>query len=197
MFTGIIECMGRVESVRPNGNNIDLEISSPISHALKVDQSVAHDGVCLTVTAKDDNSHRVTVIQESLQRSHLADIQEGDFMNLERSMKLEDRLDGHWVQGHVDDVGVCKSVTENDGSWVISFRYDPRHAHLLVDKGSICINGVSLTLILPSEEEFRVAIIPYTWEHTNLNSIKPGKRVNLEFDILGKFLARYLKLYNR
>lgn len=195
MFTGIIESLGAVKGIRKEGSNVHFTIASPISEALKVDQSVAHNGVCLTVVALHDGAHTVTAVEETLLRSNLGQWKAGSLVNLERAMQANDRLDGHMVQGHVDATGSCLAVDERDGSWYFRFRYLPTEEHLLVDKGSVCINGVSLTVVEPLEDTFSVAIIPYTWENTNFRSIRPGDAVNLEFDIIGKYIARYVKLY--
>ena len=165
---------------------------SEISAELKVDQSVAHNGVCLTVTKIGDNQHWVTAIDETLQKSNLGTLQPGDVVNLERCMLANGRFDGHIVQGHVDQVGVCKVVEEVGGSWLFDFEYDPKHGNVTVEKGSITINGVSLTCFNSSSGHFRVAIIPYTFEHTNFSRIVVGSLVNLEFDIVGKYIKRIL-----
>ncbi len=200
MFTGIIETSGQVKALRREGSNVHFTITSPISQELKIDQSVAHNGVCLTVVALGEGAHTVTAIDETLQRSNLGSLREGDLINLERAMQANARLDGHMVQGHVDATGVCTGVETLDGSWVYHFEYPFQPEYLLVDKGSITVNGVSLTVVKPQESEaatakFSVAIIPYTWEHTNFKSLKPGDRVNLEFDVIGKYVAKYLALY--
>lgn len=200
MFTGIIEALGEVKKMRQEGSNIHFTIASDVSSQLKIDQSVSHNGVCLTVVALGEGTHTVTAIDETLQRSNLGGLRAGDFINLERAMQANARLDGHMVQGHVDATGVCTEVETLDGSWVYHFEYPFQPDYLLVDKGSISVNGVSLTVVKPAGEgsgvaRFSVAIIPYTFEHTNFNQIKPGSRVNLEFDVIGKYVARYLSLY--
>ena len=195
MFTGIIEALGRVEKIEQEGSNYHLTIRSSISDELKIDQSVSHNGVCLTVVALAAETHTVTAIEETLQRSNLGDLQVGDTVNLERAMLASARLDGHIVQGHVDGTGECIAVTERDGSWYFRFRYTPSPQHLLVDKGSVCINGVSLTVVEPEADTFSVAIIPFTYEHTTFGTLKPGDRINLEFDIIGKYLGKYLEVY--
>lgn len=195
MFTGIIESLGRVQHIRKEGSNVHFTIASPISGALKIDQSVAHDGVCLTVVALSEGAHTVTAVEETLRRSNLGQWETGSLVNLERAMLANSRLDGHMVQGHVDATAACLSVDERDGSWYFRFRYKPTEEHLLVDKGSVCINGVSLTVVEPADDTFSVAIIPYTWENTNFKTIRPGDAVNMEFDIIGKYIARYVKLY--
>lgn len=195
MFTGIIEAIGVVRKIEKEGSNVHLHIQSPISDQLKVDQSLAHDGVCLTVVAVSTNIHVVTAIEETMKRSNLGALKVGSLINLERAMSVNGRLDGHIVQGHVDSTGTCTQVEEREGSWYYHFSYPLRPEYLLVDKGSICINGVSLTVVSPKENQFSVAIIPYTYEHTNFKTIKPGDAVNLEFDILGKYIARYAQYY--
>ena len=190
MFTGIVEAGGEVVAVEREGSNLHFTLKSPISKELKIDQSLAHDGVCLTVVRQEGDTHVVTAIDETLRRTALSEWKPGRFVNLERAMQLGARLDGHIVQGHVDDVGVCTAVETQDGSWLFSFEFDSRHAGLLVPKGSICINGVSLTVIEPARDTFQVAIIPYTYEHTNFGQLQPGMKVNLEFDILGKYILR-------
>ena len=195
MFTGIIETMGIVEEIRLNGTNKEFTISSAISDELKVDQSLAHNGVCLTVTSVENGKHQVTAIDETLLRSNLGDLKIGQSINLERAMSGLSRFDGHLVQGHVDTVGVVKSVLDKDGSWIFTFNFPEENKHLLVDKGSVCINGVSLTVINPTTNTFQVAIIPYTYENTSFKSLQEGDPVNLEFDILGKYIARYAAAY--
>jgi len=195
MFTGIIESLGKVKEILTEGSNQHFTIESDLSKHLKIDQSLAHNGVCLTVVDRDDKSYTVTAIQETLERSNLGELKIGDFVNLERAMRNDGRLDGHIVQGHVDTTGTCLEVKEVDGSWYYTFRYHPSPMHLLVDKGSVCINGVSLTVVNPVEDRFSVAIIPYTYEHTTFHTFKPGSKVNLEFDILGKYIAKYAALY--
>ena len=195
MFTGIIETMGIVKEIRVNGSNKEFTISSAISNELKVDQSLAHNGVCLTVTSVENSNHQVTAIDETLLRSNLGDLKIGESINLERAMSGLSRFDGHLVQGHVDTVGVVKSVLDKDGSWIFTFNFPEENKHLLVDKGSVCINGVSLTVINPTTNTFQVAIIPYTYENTSFKSLQEGDPVNLEFDILGKYIARYAAAY--
>jgi riboflavin synthase len=195
MFTGIIEAFGTVRSIREEGSNAHLTIASGLATELKIDQSLSHNGVCLTVVAVQEDSYTVTAIEETLKRSNLGGLRVGDLVNLERAMVYGGRLDGHIVQGHVDGTGICKRVEERDGSWYYTFQYQPTPEHLLVDKGSICVNGVSLTVVLPEDDLFSVAIIPYTYEHTNFHQLEAGSKVNLEFDVLGKYLARYAALY--
>lgn len=196
MFTGIIETIGTVCQIRQEGSNKHFQISSRLSTELKVDQSLAHNGVCLTVTAIENDKYWVTAVDETLKRSNLGELKIGDAVNLERAMHYNGRLDGHIVQGHVDTKGTCTKVLEMNGSWEFYFEYQPNPEHLLVDKGSICINGVSLTVVNPTLNSFNVAIIPYTFEHTTFKDLKAGKSVNLEFDVLGKYIARYAMLYS-
>jgi riboflavin synthase len=197
MFTGIIETTGIVAGLQKEGTNVHFTIESPISASLKVDQSLAHDGVCLTVVKVEGNRHTVTAIEETMIRSNLGQWKPGALVNLERAMATNGRLDGHMVQGHVDTTARCTGVEIREGSWYYEFEYSPTPEHLLVDKGSICINGVSLTVVSPVDKRFRVAIIPYTYEHTNFRQIMEGDLVNLEFDIIGKYIARYMALYQK
>jgi len=192
MFTGIIEALGRIKEVKQDRTNKSFCIESPISQALRVDQSVSHDGVCLTVTHVDGSTHWVTAIDETLSKSTLGLLKAGDKVNLERCMIANGRFDGHVVQGHVDQTGKCVSVKDEKGSWLFTFEYDPVFGNITVEKGSISINGVSLTCFNSTDTGFSVAIIPYTYEHTNFHQIKPGDRVNLEFDIIGKYVKRLL-----
>jgi riboflavin synthase len=190
MFTGIIETMGQVEAVLPSGSNTSFWISSPISQELTIDQSISHNGVCLTVEEVVHDRHRVTAIQETLNKSNLGKWNQGDWVNLERCMVMNGRLDGHIVQGHVDTAGACLSVKPEDGSHLYRFSFPASFAHLIVEKGSICLNGTSLTIFDIGRNEFSVAIIPYTYENTSIKWVKPGDTVNLEFDIVGKYVAR-------
>lgn len=192
MFTGIIETLGEVVVLNPEKGNLHITVRSEISKELKIDQSVAHNGVCLTVVATDDTTHTVTAIDETLGKTNLGDLKVGDLVNLERCMQLNGRLDGHIVQGHVDQTAQCTDLREADGSWLYTFSYDSSKGNVTVEKGSICVNGISLTVLSSREGEFSVAIIPYTFEHTNLQSVKPGNLVNLEFDIIGKYIARLM-----
>lgn len=192
MFTGIIESVGTLSRIVEEGTNKHFLFESEISAELKIDQSVAHNGVCLTVTKTGDNQYWVTAIDETLQKSNLGMLQPGDVVNLERCMLANGRFDGHIVQGHVDQVGVCKAVQEVGGSWLFDFEFDPKHGNVTVEKGSITINGTSLTCFNSAKNSFRVAIIPYTYEHTNFHLIKVGNLVNLEFDIVGKYVKRLL-----
>ncbi len=192
MFTGIIEAFGEIKEIELDGTNQHFCIESAISEALRVDQSVAHNGVCLTVTRVEANRHWVTAIDETIQKSNMSKLLVGDRVNLERCMVANGRFDGHIVQGHVDQIGICTSINDQQGSWLFDFTYDPLFGNITVEKGSICINGVSLTCFQSTDTSFRVAIIPYTYEHTNFNSLKVGDLVNLEFDIIGKYVKRLL-----
>jgi riboflavin synthase len=194
MFTGIIETTGVVKEVVPEGSNLHFRIASDISNELKIDQSVAHNGVCLTVVEIRDNEYTVTAVAETLQKTNLASWKQGDIINLERALKAGDRLDGHFVQGHVDSTGVCIAKEVLEGSWLFRFSFPQQFAALIIEKGSICINGVSLTAFNVGQQEFTVTIIPYTYEHTNFHSLEKGNMVNLEFDVLGKYLLRHKEL---
>ena len=193
MFTGIIETIGEVIELSKNSGNLDLIISSPISKELKIDQSVSHSGVCLTVVEIMGDTHRVTAIDETLKKTNLNFLQKGEPVNLERCMKIGDRLDGHIVQGHVDQTAQCISVAKQDGSWIFQFRYSPSRNNLIVEKGSICVNGISLTAFEAEGDTFKVAIIPYTYQYTNIHKIQKGSFVNLEFDVIGKYVARMME----
>jgi len=192
MFTGIIETTGRLVDITRDKTNVILSVESSIGPELRVDQSVSHNGVCLTVTGVENRVHKVTAVDETLTRSALGALQPGDIVNLERCMLNNGRFDGHIVQGHVDQKGLCRSVVDQDGSWLFDFEYDPSLGNLTVEKGSICINGVSLTCFNCKENGFTVAIIPYTFHHTNFQQIKAGDSVNLEFDIIGKYVQKLL-----
>lgn len=192
MFTGIIENLGEVTAIKNDHTNIHFTISSAISHELKIDQSVAHNGVCLTVVALSDNTHTVTAIDETLKKTNLSDLKVGSKINLERCMQMNARLDGHIVQGHVDQTAICIKREELDGSWEYRFKYDAAAGNVTVEKGSACVNGISLTVVNSQEDEFSVFIIPYTFEHTNLHQVQVGDTVNLEFDIIGKYVARLM-----
>ena len=193
MFTGIIESLGKITDVSVDRGNIDFTIKSDISKELKVDQSVSHNGVCLTVTETRNNTHKVTAVKETLDKSSLKNSLVGDLINLERAMKLGERLDGHLVQGHVDGVAKCLEVSVNDGSWIYKFEFDITYEMLLIEKGSICINGVSLTVFDIDKNTFKVTIIPYTFENTSFKGLKQDDLVNIEFDMIGKYLARLNK----
>ncbi|MBS1622881.1 MAG: riboflavin synthase [Bacteroidetes bacterium] len=192
MFTGIIEATGTAASITHDKGNLELWVSSPISSELKIDQSVSHNGICLTVVELAPGRHRVTAIEETLRKTNLGELRQGQVVNIERCMAANGRFDGHIVQGHVDQTGECLSVKDENGSWLYEFRYKPSAQNMIVEKGSICINGVSLTAFDAVEDRFKVAIIPYTYEHTNIHEVKPGTRVNLEFDIVGKYVARLM-----
>jgi riboflavin synthase len=193
MFTGIIETTGEVVDLQKDGTNLNIQVKSPVSGELKIDQSVAHNGVCLTVTETADGTHRVTAVEETLKKTTLGTLRIGNLVNLERCMVANGRYDGHIVQGHVDVTGTVDTVKELDGSWLYTFRFPEEHQNLVVEKGSICINGISLTCFDVTKDTFTVTIIPYTYEHTNLNQVIAGDRVNLEFDIIGKYVARMLR----
>ncbi len=190
MFTGIIETLGIIKDLRKVDENIHITVSSSITNELKIDQSVAHNGVCLTVVAIENDTYTVTAIQETIRKTNVGDWQLNDVVNLERAMKLGDRLDGHIVQGHVDQIGICKSIEETDGSWRFTFEYDSSLNNITIEKGSITVNGVSLTVVDSKINEFSVAIIPYTFEHTNFKNFKLDSKINLEFDVIGKYVAK-------
>jgi riboflavin synthase len=194
MFTGIIETFGEIKALHKDGGNVHVTLASSITDELKIDQSVAHNGVCLTVIAINKNEYTVTAIQETIDKTNLSDWKTGDLVNLERAMKLGDRLDGHIVQGHVDQTGICKSIQEANGSWYFTFEYDPILNNLTIEKGSITINGVSLTVVNSLKNEFSVAIIPYTYENTNFKNFKIGTKINLEFDVIGKYVSKLYSL---
>ena len=196
MFTGIIESLGIVKAIEKEGENIHLTITSSISKELKIDQSVAHNGVCLTVVACDEYSHVVTAIQETLDKTNLSSWKVGEAINLERAMKLGDRLDGHIVQGHVDQIATCIDKVDQDGSWLFTFEYDKKMNNITIEKGSITVNGTSLTVVNSGINTFSVAIIPYTYEHTVFKNIIIGSIVNLEFDVVGKYVAKLASLTN-
>ena len=190
MFTGIIETLGEVKAIKTENTNIHFTISSAISNELKIDQSVAHNGVCLTVVSLSDDSHTVTAIDETLSKTSLGSLKVGNKVNLERCMQMNGRLDGHIVQGHVDQTAKCIKREELDGSWEYRFKYDSSLGNVTVEKGSVCVNGISLTVVNSQRDEFSVFIIPYTFEHTNLHEVEVGDTVNIEFDIIGKYVAR-------
>ncbi|MCW5906327.1 MAG: riboflavin synthase [Chitinophagales bacterium] len=193
MFTGIIETIGKVTELKNEGGNLHITVQSSISSQLKIDQSVSHNGVCLTVVEVNNHTHCVTAIDETLRKTNLSLLQEGDEVNLERCTVAGGRFDGHIVQGHVDQKGECIAVEEQNGSRLYTFRYKPSRQNLVVEKGSVCVNGISLTAFNAKNDLFTVAIIPYTLEHTNIKSVKPGTFVNLEFDIIGKYVARMME----
>lgn len=190
MFTGIIETLGEIESIREEGTNLHFVVQSELSNELKIDQSVSHNGVCLTVVALTEHTHTVTAIQETLEKSNLDNLKVGSKVNLERCMQMNGRLDGHIVQGHVDQTAVCVKREALDGSWEYRFKYDSKNGNVTVEKGSVCVNGISLTVVGSEDDEFSVFIIPYTFEHTNLHEVNVGDVVNIEFDIIGKYVAR-------
>ena len=193
MFTGIIETLGKVTALRKDRENLHISINSSISDDLKIDQSVAHNGVCLTVVDLKPGEHTVTAIAETLTKTNLGELKTGDLLNLERCMQMNGRLDGHIVQGHVDQTAVCTYFKENEGSWEYTFEYDPSAGNITVEKGSVCVNGISLTVVNTEKNSFSVAIIPYTFENTNLQKIVKGSTVNLEFDIIGKYVSRLMQ----
>jgi len=193
MFTGIIEGLGKIEEIQIDSNNRHFKITSQISDQLKVDQSVSHNGVCLTVTKVQNQSHWVTAIHETLTKTELGNWKSGDEINLERCLKIGDRLDGHWVQGHVDTVGVCTSITDQQGSWLMEFGYKNPDDFKTVPKGSITVNGISLTVVDSSPGCFSVAIIPYTFDHTTMKTLSVGSNVNLEFDVIGKWVKAWMQ----
>ncbi|MEC8831880.1 MAG: riboflavin synthase [Bacteroidota bacterium] len=194
MFTGIIETLGKVEKLEKDGGNLHISVSSGITSELKIDQSVSHNGVCLTVVSIDGDNYTVTAIEETLNKTNLGELKLGDVLNLERAMLLGARLDGHIVQGHVDQTANCTSVDQKDGSWVYTFEYDPELNNITIEKGSITVDGVSLTVVDSQKNRFSVAIIPYTHEHTRFHTYKVGDTVNLEFDVVGKYVSRLLEL---
>lgn len=194
MFTGIIETLGEITKLERDGSNLHITVISDITPELKIDQSVAHNGVCLTVVSLDGSSYTVTAIDETLQKTSLGNLKVGDKVNLERAMILGSRLDGHIVQGHVDQTGICTSVEEKDGSWFFSFEYDASKGNPTIEKGSITIDGTSLTVVDSGQNTFSVAIIPYTYENTRFNSYKEGTVVNLEFDVIGKYVAKLMSV---
>ncbi|MGJ1434263.1 riboflavin synthase [Sphingobacterium spiritivorum] len=196
MFTGIIETLGRVKDIVSEDSNLHLYIESAISNELKIDQSISHNGVCLTVVGLEGNIHKVTAIDETLKKSNLGKLKTGDIVNLERCTLIGGRLDGHIVQGHVDQTAVCTAKEDQNGSTIFTFTYDPGTQNMTVEKGSVTVNGISLTVVGSKDHEFSVAIIPYTLEHTNLGQINVGDEVNLEFDIVGKYVAKIMSLRN-
>lgn len=195
MFSGIIETTARVVAIREEQGNRHIELECPFTQELKIDQSIAHNGVCLTVVAIDGPRYTVTAIHETLIKSNLGLLKVGDWVNIERSMRPDALLDGHIVQGHVDQTATCTAITEADGSWYFTFEYDPSTGNITVEKGSVAVNGVSLTVVNSQKGSFQVAIIPYTYEHTNFHTFKVGTVVNLEFDIVGKYIAKLMKQY--
>lgn len=194
MFTGIIESLGKIHSIETHGTNKTFWIGSPISPQLKMDQSICHNGACLTVEEVQNNLHRVTAIKETLKKTNLGAWQPGDLINLERCLVMNGRLDGHIVQGHVDATATCIDRHELDGSWEFGFEFPKKFSHLVIEKGSICLNGISLTIFNVKKSKFNIAVIPYTFEHTNIQSVVPDSIVNLEFDMIGKYVSRQSKL---
>ena len=195
MFSGIVETTARVAAIREEGGNRHFTLECPFTDELKIDQSIAHNGVCLTVVSNEGDRYTTTAIRETLLKSNLGGLRVGDPVNLERSMRPDALLDGHIVQGHVDQTARCTAIDEADGSWYFAFEYDPSQGNVTVEKGSVAVNGVSLTVVDSREGAFRVAIIPYTYEHTNFHALKVGSTVNLEFDIVGKYIARLMERY--
>jgi riboflavin synthase len=193
MFTGIIETLGTVTDLKHDQGNLHITVASNLAQELKIDQSVAHNGVCLTVVALADGVHTVTAIEETLNKTNIGTFKVGDLVNLERCMQMNARLDGHIVQGHVDQTATCTAYNELEGSWEYTFEYDASKGNVTVEKGSICVNGISLTVVNSGPNYFSVAIIPYTWEHTNLQQVRVGSVINLEFDIIGKYVARLMQ----
>ncbi|WP_108804753.1 riboflavin synthase [Aquimarina sp. Aq107] len=194
MFTGIIEELGTVTNLKIDQENLDITVRANFTSELKIDQSVSHNGVCLTVVSILDDTYTVTAIKETLEKTNLNDLTEGSIVNLERGMKLGARLDGHIVQGHVDQTAVCNNIKETNGSWYFTFEYDPLLNNITIEKGSVTVNGVSLTVVNSKKNEFSVAIIPFTYEHTNFNTFNVGTVVNLEFDVIGKYVKRITEL---
>lgn len=197
MFSGIIERVAKVEGLVREDANLHITLSCPFAQELHIDQSVAHNGVCLTVVNIDGQCYTVTAIEETLLKSNLGGLEVGDLVNVERSMRMDGMLDGHIVQGHVDTTALCREVRQADGSWYYRFEYAPNDHHITVEKGSITVNGVSLTVVNSHDNSFEVAIIPYTYEHTNFHTFKAGTKVNLEFDIIGKYIARIMSSYRK
>lgn len=194
MFTGIIEDLGEVTNLKNDKGNLHLTIKSKITSELKIDQSVSHNGICLTVVNISGEEYTVTAIKETIDKTNIGELSIGAIVNLERAMKLGDRLDGHIVQGHVDQVGSCESISEQNGSWFYTFSYDDSLGNVTIEKGSVTVNGVSLTVVNSGKNEFSVAIIPYTYEHTNFKNFKVGTKINLEFDVLGKYIQKLYEL---
>jgi riboflavin synthase len=195
MFTGIIEAFGKVVNLEKDQKNLHLSLKSSLIQKLKIDQSLAHNGVCLTVVEILGDRYTVTAIQETLEKTNLGLLKMGDLINLERAMMMNSRLDGHIVQGHVDQIGFCKGVEFREGSWLLDFEYEQDQKNITIEKGSICVNGVSLTVVNSGLHHFSVAIIPYTYEHTNFHQIEKGDRVNLEFDMIGKYISKLHRLH--
>lgn len=193
MFTGIVEELGKITNLEKKNSNLDITVKAEMTPELKIDQSVAHNGVCLTVVSINDYQYTVTAVKETLEKTNLGELSIGKSVNLERGMKLGDRLDGHIVQGHVDQTAKCTGIKEENGSWIFSFEYDPAPGNITIEKGSITVNGVSLTVVNSEHHSFQVAIIPYTFENTTFKTLKEGDVVNLEFDVIGKYVSRITK----
>ena len=196
MFTGIIEDIATVVNLKKDKENLNITCSSNITNELKIDQSLSHNGICLTVVAIENNNYTVTAVKETLQKTNLSNLKLNDKINLERSMKLSDRVDGHLVQGHVDHIASCKNIVEQEGSYLVNFEFE-KNQNVIVNKGSICVNGVSLTVVEANDNTFSVAIIPYTWKHTNFKYFQKGTIVNIEHDIIGKYLQKIVDKNNR
>lgn len=197
MFSGIVESTAKVVAIKKEQENLHITLECPFTQELKIDQSIAHNGVCLTVVAIDGDRYTVTAIKETLIKSNLGLLKEGDEVNVERSMRPDALLDGHIVQGHVDQTAMCTNVQEEDGSWYFTFEYDDTMGNITVEKGSVAVNGVSLTVVNSRESSFQVAIIPYTYEHTNFHNVEKGSIVNIEFDIIGKYIAKLMSNYRK
>ena len=195
MFTGIIEAFGKVVNLKKDQENLHLRLDSPLTRELKIDQSLAHNGVCLTVVDTSGDQYTVTAIQETLEKTNLGKLKIGDLVNLERAMMMNSRLDGHIVQGHVDQTGFCSGIDFRQGSWFFDFEYNQYEKNITIEKGSICVNGVSLTVVKSSLNKFSVAIIPYTYDHTNFHQIQKGDAVNIEFDMIGKYISKLYDLH--
>ena len=195
MFTGIIEAFGKVVNLKKDQENLHLRLDSPLTRELKIDQSLSHNGVCLTVVDTSGDQYTVTAIQETLEKTNLGKLKIGDLVNLERAMMMNSRLDGHIVQGHVDQTGFCSEIDFRQGSWFFEFEYDQHQKNITIEKGSICVNGVSLTVVKSNLNKFSVAIIPYTYDHTNFHQIQKGDAVNIEFDMIGKYISKLYDLH--
>lgn len=195
MFTGIIEAFGKVVNLKKDQENLHLRLDSPLTRELKIDQSLAHNGVCLTVVDTSGDQYTVTAIQETLEKTNLGKLKIGDLVNLERAMMMNSRLDGHIVQGHVDQTGFCSGIDFRQGSWFFDFEYNQHQKNITIDKGSVCVNGVSLTVVKSNLNKFSVAIIPYTYDHTNFHQIQKGDAVNIEFDMIGKYISKLYDLH--
>ncbi|MEC8403154.1 MAG: riboflavin synthase [Bacteroidota bacterium] len=195
MFTGIIEAFGKVVNLKKDQENLHLRLDSPLTRELKIDQSLAHNGVCLTVVDTSGDQYTVTAIQETLEKTNLGKLKIGDLVNLERAMTMNSRLDGHIVQGHIDQTGFCSGIDFRQGSWFFDFEYNQDQKNITIEKGSICVNGVSLTVVKSNLNKFSVAIIPYTYDHTNFHQIQKGDAVNIEFDMIGKYISKLYDLH--